>query len=230
MPSIAARPYSYPYDDRLSAATTALLVIDLQRDFLSPDGYFARLGYDPAPLRVILPAVSRLIAAARRAGVLIVHTRQGYRADRADMTPFERWRRKRNGLEGSQALLRGTPGYEIVPELDVRPGDVIVDKTANGAFTYTDLEHVLRAQGIERLLFSGCTTDVCVHTTLREARDRNFECLLIEDACASGDAYAHAAAIHMTTVEDGVFGVVADTAAVLAGLASLEPAPPRDLG
>ncbi|MDQ0390578.1 cysteine hydrolase family protein [Labrys monachus] len=226
MPSptaIAARPFDYPYDGRLLPACTALLVIDLQVDFLSPDGYFARKGYDPAPLRAILPAVNAVIAAARSAGCLIVHTRQGYRADLADMTPYEHWRRKRAGLDGTDILVRSSPGFEIVPEIDVAPGDVIVDKTANGAFTHTDLEHVLRARGITHLLFTGCTTDVCVHTTLREAADRNFQCLLIEDACASGDAYAHAAAVHMVTVEDGIFGVVATAQDVIGGLKRAAP-------
>lgn len=216
--SITARPFNYPYDGHLDPAVTALLVIDLQVDFLSEDGYFARKGYDPAPLRAIIPNVNALIAAARGAGCTIIHTRQGYRADRADMTPYEVWRRKRAGIDDTQVLLRSSPGYEIVPEIEVRPEDIIVDKTANGAFTYTDLEHVLRARGITHLLFTGCTTDVCVHTTLREAQDRNFQNLLIEDACASGDAYAHAAAVHMVTVEDGIFGVVAKTEDVIAGL------------
>lgn len=216
--SITARPFNYPYDGNLDPAVTALLVIDLQIDFLSEDGYFARKGYDPAPLRAIIPNVNALIATARGAGCAIVHTRQGYRADRADMTSYEVWRRKRAGIDETQVLLRSSPGYEIVPEIDVRPEDIIVDKTANGAFTYTDLEHVLRARGITHLLFTGCTTDVCVHTTLREAQDRNFQNLLVEDACASGDAYAHEAAVHMVTVEDGIFGVVAKTQDVIAGL------------
>jgi biuret amidohydrolase len=217
---IAARPFDYPYDGNLDPAVTALLVIDLQVDFLSSDGYFARKGYDPSPLRAIIPNVNAVIAAARAAGCTIIHTRQGYRADRADMTPYELWRRQRAGLDGTKVLLRSSPGYEIVPEIDVDPGDIIVDKTANGAFTYTDLEHVLRARGITHLLFTGCTTDVCVHTTLREAQDRNFQNLLIEDACASGDLYAHQAAIHMVTIEDGIFGVVATTKDVMAGLGS----------
>ncbi len=223
---IPARPFDFPYDGRLDPATAALMVIDLQLDFLSPDGYFARNGYDPAPLRAILPNVNRLIGAARTAGVLIVHTRQGYRGDLADMTPYERWRRRRSGLDGTDILLRSSPGHAIVPEIVVADTDVIVDKTANGAFTYTDLEHILRAKGITHLIFTGCTTDVCVHTTLREATDRNFQCCLVEDACASGDAYAHAAAVHMVTVEDGIFGVVAKTDDAVAALGRLRPAAP----
>ena len=218
---ISARPFDYPYDGNLDPAVTALLVIDLQVDFLSSDGYFARKGYDPAPLRAILPKVNAVIAAAREAGCTIIHTRQGYRADRADMTAYERWRRQRAGLDGTDVLLRSSPGFEIVPEIDVRAEDIIIDKTANGAFTHTELEHVLRARSITHLLFTGCTTDVCVHTTLREAHDRNFQNLLIEDACASGDQYAHDAAVHMVTVEDGIFGVVATAKDVIAGLKAL---------
>jgi len=218
---ISARPFDYPYDGNLDPAVTALLVIDLQVDFLSSDGYFARKGYDPAPLRAILPKVNAVIAAAREAGCTIIHTRQGYRADRADMTPYERWRRQRAGLDGTDVLLRSSPGFEIGPEIDVRAEDIIIDKTANGAFTHTELEHVLRARSITHLLFTGCTTDVCVHTTLREAQDRNFQNLLIEDACASGDQYAHDAAVHMVTVEDGIFGVVATAKDVIAGLKAL---------
>ena len=218
---IKAKPFDFPYDGKLVPEATALLVIDLQQDFLSTTGYFARQGYDPAPLRAILPTVSKLIAACRAAGIRIIHTRQGYRADLADMTPYEKWRRRRNGLEGTDVLLRSSPGFEIVPEIDVRASDIIVDKTCNSAFTYTDFEHVLRAQGITHLMFTGCTTDVCVHTTLREACDRNFQCLTIADACASGDTYAHEAALHMVTVENGLFGALTDSAAVIAGLAGL---------
>ncbi|RVA54075.1 cysteine hydrolase [Mesorhizobium sp. M7A.F.Ca.US.001.01.1.1] len=220
---IKATPFDFPFDGRLVAENTALIVIDLQQDFLSATGYFARQGYDPSPLRAILPTVSRLIAAARKAGVRVIHTRQGYRADMADMTPYEKWRRKRSGLDGTDILLRSGTGFQIVPE-------IIVDKTCNSAFIYTDFELVLRAQGITHLMFSGCTTDVCVHTTLREACDRNFQCLTISDACASGDKQAHEAALHMVTVEDGVFGALADSGAVIEGLSRLGDRPEATKG
>lgn len=219
---ITAQPFNYPYDGRLVPAATALLVIDLQEDFLSNTGYFARSGYDPAPLRAILPTVNQLIQKARSVGIQVIHTRQGYRGDLADMTPYERWRRRQAGLEGTDVLLRSSPGFQLVAELDVGVDDIIVDKTCNSAFTYTELEHILRARGITHLLFSGCTTDVCVHTTLREACDRNFQCLTIADACASGDQYAHDAALYMVTVENGIFGALTDAASVLEGLARLD--------
>jgi nicotinamidase-related amidase len=215
---IKARPHDWPEGEPIDPASTALLCIDLQRAFLSSDGYLARKGYDTAPLRAILPAVNRVIAAARGAGCLIVHTRQGYRADLADMMPLDRRGGGRPDAEDLGGLVRGSPDFEIVPEVDVAPTDIVIDKTANGAFTYTELEPVLRVQGITHLMLAGCTTDVCVHSTLREANDRRFRCLLIEDACASGDAYAHAAAVHMVTVEGGIFGAVATAEDVVAGL------------
>jgi len=221
---IKARPFDYPYDGRLDPARTAVLAIDLQVEFLSSDGYFAHKGYDPAPLRAVIEPVKRLTDAARDAGCLLIWTRQGYRADLADASDYDHWRARRAGIDLKRgdvgSVLRGSPGYDIVPELTPPPGDVIVDKTANGAFYQTDLELVLRAQGITHLIFSGCTTDVCVHTTLREAVDRKYQCLLVQDACASADAYAHAAALHMVTVEDGVFGVLATLDDVLRGLAA----------
>jgi len=218
MRSVTARPFDFPFDGMLDPARAAVIAIDLQVDFLSPTGYLAAKGYDPEPLRQILPNVAAVINAARTAGCLIVHTRQGYRADLADMSVYERWRRRRAGLEGTDVLVRGSPGFEIAPEVPVVEGDVIIDKTTNGAFTYTDLDHVLRWRGITHLILLGCTTDVCVHTTLREANDRNYQCLVVEDACASGDPYAHDAAIYMVTVEDGVFGVVAKTLDVVVAL------------
>jgi nicotinamidase-related amidase len=223
-PVIQARPFDYPYNGKLDPARTAVLAIDLQVDYLSNDGYFARKGYDPAPLRAVIEPVRRLTDAARDAGCLVIWTCQGYRADLADANDYDHWRAQRAGIDLQRgapgSVLRGSPGYQIVPELVPAPGDVIVDKTANGAFYQTDLELVLRARGITHLIFSGCTTDVCVHTTLREAVDRKYQCLLVEDACASADAYAHAAALHMVTVEDGVFGVVSTLEDVLRGLAA----------
>lgn len=218
---IQAQPFPWPYNGQIAPSRLALLAIDLQHDFLSPEGYFARLGYDPTPLRKVIPNVNRLAQAVRAIGGTVIHTRQGYRADMADMTPYERWRRTRNGLDGTDALLRGTPGFEIEASVDVGPGDIIVDKTCNGAFTHTDLDHILRARNIEHLIFAGITTDVCVHTTLREACDRNFQCLTVSDACASGDSEIHAAALRMVLVEFGVFGCLADSDAVVSGLATL---------
>jgi biuret amidohydrolase len=223
---IKARPFDFPYDGKLDPRATALLVIDMQTDFLSDEGYFAKKGYDTTPLRRVVPVIAELVQASREAGCRIIWTRQGYRADAADASPYDRWRAARAGIslvaDDPGALLRGTPGYGVIPELEVTNGDILIDKTANGAFYQTDLELVLKAQGITHLLFSGCTTDVCVHTTLREAVDRKYQCLLVEDACASADAYAHEAALHMVTVEDGIFGVIASSSDVISGLSRVK--------
>jgi nicotinamidase-related amidase len=215
---IRARPSDFPGEGDLDPATTALLVIDLQVDFLSEDGYLARKGYDTAPLRAILPNVNAVIESARKAGCLIIHTRQGHRADLADVMRVTLKRQLRSTLAKTPMLIRSSPGFQIVPKIPIHEDDIIIDKTANGGFTHTDLEHVLHVQGITHLMFAGCTTDVCVHSTLREANDRGFECMLIEDCCASGDAYAHAAAVHMVTVEGGIFGVVSNAGNVIAAL------------
>jgi nicotinamidase-related amidase len=215
---IRGRPSDFPAEGDLDPSSTAVLVIDLQVDFLSEDGYLARKGYDTAPLRAILPSVNAVIESARKAGCLVVHTRQGHRADLADVMRVTLKRQLRSTLAKTPMLIRSSPGFQIVPEIPIHEDDIIIDKTANGGFTHTELEHVLHVQGISHLMFAGCTTDVCVHSTLREANDRGFECLLIEDCCASGDAYAHAAAVHMVTVEGGIFGVVSNAENVIAGL------------
>ena len=226
MSTIRARPFDYPYDGRLKAASAAIVVVDIQSSFLSETGYFARKVYDPSPLRRIIPNVNSIVDTARAADCHVIWIRQGYRADLADLSDYERWRCKRAGItfeeSGADAVLtRAAPGHEIVHELAVKPGEPVVEKTANGAFYQTDLDMILRTRGIKHLLFVGCTTEVCVHSTLREACDRKYQCLLVEDACASSDEEMHAAAVKMVTVEDGVFGVVADTAAVVTGLEDL---------
>jgi len=219
---IQARPFNFPYDGNFDPAATALVIVDMQEDFLGPQGFFAQKGYDPTPLRAIIPNIAALAEAARQSGCAVIWTRQGYRADLADLTPYDRWRAERSGIShvagSTSSCMRGHAGFEIVSDLKTAATDILVDKTANGAFYQTDLDIILRAQKITHLLFTGCTTDVCVHTTLREANDRKFQCLLIEDACASADQYAHEAAIHMVTVEDGIFGAVSNTRSVLAGL------------
>jgi nicotinamidase-related amidase len=218
---IAARPFDYPYDGNLVPRATALIVIDMQVFFLAEHGFSALHGYDVSGLRAIIPNVVRLVAAARAAGLHIVWTRHGYRADLADRTPYEAWRHAEIHGPADRAPplnLRGTPGFAIIPELPTRAGEPIIDKSTAGAFCYTDLDPILRARAVSHLIVTGCTTDVCVHTTLREACDRNYQCALVEDACASGDSRAHEAAIYMTTVEHGIWGVVTTTKDVIEGL------------
>jgi biuret amidohydrolase len=226
MIQIAANPRSFPYAG-LAAARMALLVIDMQRDFLDPRGYLAGMGYDLAGVRAAIGPARRLLDAARSASVTVIHTRQGYRADLAELPPHKRARvaegKSAIGKPGplGRFLIRGEPGFDIIPEMAPVPGEFIVDKTANSAFWGTDLAAILAAHRIDSLIFAGVTTDVCVHCTLREANDRGFECLLASDACGSGDAQAHRAALHMVTVEDGVFGAIAAVAQIADALARL---------
>jgi nicotinamidase-related amidase len=221
---VDAEPRPFPHDG-LSSEAVALLLIDMQRDFLEAGGYLASMGYEVEVVRAAIGPARLLLAAARSAGLTVVHTRQGFRPDLGELPPH-RLARVRAGTSAigkpgplGRFLIRGEPGFQIVPELEPRGGEAVVDKSGNGAFWGTDLASILSARGIRALILAGVTTDVCVHCTLREANDRGFECLLAADACASGDAEAHRAALHMTTVEDGVFGVVADTDAIVAALA-----------
>ena len=229
MIQIPADPRAFP-DEGLKADEVALLLIDMQRDFLDPGGYLAGMGYDLSGVRAAIEPARRLLRAARGAGIAILHTRQGYRPDLAEV-PARRRARMAAGQSSvgkpgplGRFLIRGEPGFQIIAELAPLQDEPVIDKTANGAFWGTDLAAILAARGIRAIIFAGVTTDVCVHSTLRDAVDRGFECLLARDACGSGDAEAHRAALHMVTVEDGVFGALADTDAIVAALASLEPA------
>jgi nicotinamidase-related amidase len=229
MIQVAAQPRSFPHDGLLRGGV-ALILIDMQRDFLEREGYLAAMGYDLAGVRSAIAPAQRLLRAARGAGLCILHTRQGHRPDLAEVPAHKLARietgRSAIGKPGplGRFLIRGEPGFQIIPELAPAPGEFIIDKTANSAFWGTDLAAVLAAQGVRALILAGVTTDVCVHCTLREANDRGFECLLARDACGSGDAEAHRAALHMVTVEDGVFGVLADVDTIITALDRMDRA------
>jgi nicotinamidase-related amidase len=228
---VRARPYDFPHDGGLDPRDTALLLIDMQADFLDPGGYLAAMGADVSATRAAIAPAQRLLAAARNAGLAVFHTRQGHQPDLSDLTDFAAWRSRRGGAPiGSpgplgRILVRGEPGWQIVPDLAPRPGETVIDKTANGAFCDSDLEVRLRTLGIRRLLVAGITTEVCVHSTIREAGDRGFACLMVEDACASGDPAMHRAAVAMMETEGGVFGAVAPVDAVVAALDALNAGP-----
>ena len=229
---IAAQPRPFPYNG-LAKDEVALILIDMQRDFLEPNGYLAAMGYDLAGVRAAIQPARRLLSAARDAGLSILHTRQGYRPDLAEV-PAHKLARIEAGQSAigkpgplGRFLIRGEPGFQVIADLAPAPGEFVVDKTANSAFWGTDLASILAARGIRALILAGVTTDVCVHCTLREANDRGFECLLARDACGSGDAEAHRGALHMMTVEGGVFGSVADVAEIAAALGRLDRAPAR---
>lgn len=223
MIQIAAHPRPFPQDG-LTRGEVALILVDMQRDFLEPGGYLASMGYDLAGVRAAIEPTRRLLDAARGAGLCILHTRQGYRPDLAEMPPHQ-FARVQAGTSSvgkpgplGRFLIRGEPGFQIISDLAPAPGEFVIDKTANSAFWGTDLAAILAARRARAIIFAGVTTDVCVHSTLREANDRGFECLVARDACGSGDAEAHRAALHMVTVEDGVFGVLADVDAIAAAL------------
>jgi nicotinamidase-related amidase len=208
----------------MSPASTALLVIDMQRDFLDPCGYASRAGLDIGALRRPIPALQKLLICARRLGMLVVHTREGHRPDLSDCPPAKLERSRAAGAEiGSDGplgrlLVRGEFGHDFVDELQPHPGEPVVDKPGYGAFHQTDLSHILCARGIRHLVLGGVTTEVCVHSTLREAIDRGYHCVLPSDACGSAYPPLHTAALQMVAVEGGVFGRIADSQAIIAEL------------
>jgi len=219
--TVDAEPYAWPFDGGVDPNRTALVCIDWQGDFCAPGGYVDTMGYDLNLTRVGLEPTAKVLAAARAAGMHVVHTREGHQPDLSDCPANKLWRSQRIGAGIGDAgpcgriLVRGEPGWEIVPEVAPIDGEWVIDKPCKGAFYATELDLILRNNGITHLVFTGITTDVCVHTTIREANDRGYECLLLSDCTGATEYNNYLAALQMVKMQGGLFGAVAPSTAFL---------------
>ncbi len=209
-----------PYPFTFSPASTALVIIDMQRDFLEPGGFGELLGNDVSLLQAVVGPLQEVLRAARASAIMVIHTREGHRPDLSDAPPSKL---SRGGLdtgigdEGPKGriLVRGEEGHGIVEELAPAPGEVVLDKPGKGAFFATDLEHLLRNAGVTHLIVTGVTTEVCVHTTVREANDRGFECLVLSDCVGSYFPEFQEVGLKMIAAQGGIFGWVAPSQELL---------------
>ncbi|EXJ90877.1 hypothetical protein A1O1_03983 [Capronia coronata CBS 617.96] len=223
---IPATPYNWPHDASFNGETTALVIIDMQRDFCEVGGYFDCQGYDVSSARGLIPGLKELLYHTREVDFAIFFTREGHRPDLSTLSSRERFRSRNNprhlgiGDKGplGRFLIRGEAGHDVIPELQPLPEENIIDKPGRGAFAHTDFEHLLRLRGIKNLILTGVTSDVCVSTTMREANDRGFDCVVLEDLTAAATPELHHFALESVKMEGGIFGAVAHSRDVVEGL------------
>ncbi len=220
MATVKAEPYAFEFE----LPTTALVIVDMQRDFVDPGGFGEALGNDVSLLRKAIAPIKRLLAASRQAGLLVIHTREGHRPDLSDLQPSKKARGRLKAGIGDKGpmgriLVRGEYGHDIIDELKPKAGEPVLDKPGKGAFYATDFDAILKHRGMKQLIVCGVTTEVCVQTTVREANDRGYDCLVLEDCVASYFPEFQVMALKMIKAQGGIFGWVGQSKDFIAAIA-----------
>ena len=225
MPSSVEGTYPWPFDGRLEQGNTALLIVDMQVDFCAPGGWFDQLGIDLTGLRRPMEPLRRVLNAARASGIRTIYLRESYRPGLSDLNRTKQWRTAHRGLAigeigvNGRILVRGQPGSDIVPELAPQPGEPVIDRPGTSGFYASELEQVLRGQGLRNIIVGGVSTEGSVQATLRDANDRGYECLLLDDCCGTAEAEHGKATLDMLGILNGLYGSIAHSAVLLRAIA-----------